>query len=220
MSKNANRAIDFQRLFAVKDQLAKADSVAATAFEAPHAQSDVPPTDPPPVGDIAPPQGEGRVTELFVAERPASEAPSAPVKRLAETVRPGAIAPRPELVPPPASALAVDGEAVGPLRIGMPKALHHRVRAAAAMACKPPVMMVREVLEQGTPHFDAGESLTDLGEAARGAFPQTDARRTVDVRMQVHVSEDLHQRLVQLAALRAQTLGACLLDALDHQLPR
>jgi hypothetical protein len=72
---------------------------------------------------------------------------------------------------------------------------------------------VHHLLEQ-TPIVDPAAALDDLQRSARGAAPTVTSRAVVEVRMQVPISEPLRVRLHQLAALRGQTLGACLADVL------
>jgi hypothetical protein len=217
MSKaTANKAIDFKRLFAVKDQLAS------------KVEDDVP-------GDDRVEKGRGNMPSdpSGPQTEPLQAAEVAPVIALpAETLIPapdqapdaGAIT---QLRPPPAfqpSGRPVHDAApapVGPLRIGMPRHVHERVRASAALACLPTTTLVRDVLESTAPQFDVSAPLSELARVARSAFPEAGSgRRAIEVRMQVPMAEDLHRRLVQLAALRAQTLSVCLLDMLEHGLRR
>jgi hypothetical protein len=222
MSKaTANKAIDFNRLFAVKDQVK--DQLAGKG------------------GDLMPSgdrveTGRGDRTTFppipSEAERPRESERAAVVSPATETLVPPSDTPpspasitqlrRPPAFQPSASGLHDPAPAgVGPLRIGMPRHLHERVRASAALACLPTTALVRAVLESATPHFDVTAPLADLTRVARSAFPEAGSgRRPIEVRMQVPMAEDLHRRLVQLAALRAQTLSVCLLDLLEDRLPR
>ncbi len=212
----ANKAIDFARLFAVKDQVARQaaeDSIAADAGV--HAS-----------------EGQGSVQELprpFLVESDrvpeSSSAALAPVvveevKESSSGVVSSPLRNRSGPARSKAPLVAVEDAPDSTIRVGMSRELHDRVRACAALQGAAPTLFAREVLEQSTPIFDAKVSLVELARKARSVVKVGMAGpRRVDVRMQIPVTEDLHQRLIQLAALRTQTLGACLLDILEHHVP-
>jgi hypothetical protein len=105
------------------------------------------------------------------------------------------------------------------LRIGMTRELHERIRMVAALQEKPPTVLVRELLET-LPVFDPTASLRMLSDLARGLAPRLSAAQPrIDTRMQVVLTEEAHFMLHKLAALRTQTLGACLTDLLEARLP-
>ena len=208
----ANKAIDFARLFAVKDQVARQaaeDSIVADAGV--HAS-----------------EGQGSVQELprpFLVE-PDQVPESSSVLRA--PVVEGADDSPSEVVSSllrkrtsrKAPLVTVEDAPDSTIRVGMPRELHDRVRACAALQGAAPTLFAREVLEQSTPIFDAKAPLAELARKARSVVKVgMGGPRRVDVRMQIPVTEDLHQRLIQLAALRTQTLGTCLLDILEHHVP-
>ncbi len=211
----AKNAIDFARLYEVKERFA------GRAMEAPAGEAEKgregPDIDAPESSPAEPlPVAETAAVVPFPVEP--ENAPSIPAPSSSEAIT--------ALRPPglPASDVApgaAPAPAFGRLRIGMPRQLHERVRASAALACVPPTTLVRDLLESAAPRFEPGAPLTELAQVARAAVPERAAGpQPIEVRMQVPASDDLHRRLLQLAALRAQTLWACLLDLLDHRLPR
>jgi hypothetical protein len=213
----ANSAIDFNKLFALKDQLAHKgdddmpadDRVDKGRGSMTSDSSNPPQPQPLHAPTIAP--VIALVPETLVAA--ADKAPD-----LAAVTQPG---PPPALQPSGGANHDAISVPVGPLRIGMPRHVHERVRASAALACLPTTTLVRDVLESTAPNFDITAPLSELTRIARSAVPEVGSgRRPIEVRMQVPMSEDLHRRLVQLAALRAQTLSVCLLDLLEHGLRR
>ena len=223
--RNANQAIDFARLFAVKDRLALREAEASDGRGAPTRGGEpAPPLEAEPeaaaaaLPDAVEQGAAAEVVALYLAPAPV-EAPSAPEPVAAAAAPDVGRGPAPTSAPGTGRAIE-PAEPLGRLRVGMPRELHERVRAAAALSCLPPTTFVRDILESTTPRFDAAAPLSGLAQTARAAFPAFGAgRRTTEVRMQVPVSEELHQRLIQLAALRAQTLAACLVDALEHRVP-
>ena len=210
--KNANNAIDFTRLLAVKDQLpALAPLTPAEAEAEPAANT---PTSEPPFET-----GEHTAAVLDFPRREPSDEP------LLEPGAPtAAVLDFPQREPlegvhlRDADAGPADSQTVV-LRIGMSRTLHDRVRASAALEGKSPAHLARELLSNRTPLFPRSTSMAALAKQARDSFPTNAARARVDVRMQVPIDSDLHRRLHQLAALRAQTLVACISDLFDASVP-
>jgi hypothetical protein len=210
----AKNAIDFARLYEVKDRFA------GRAMEPPAGDGEKgregANTGAPESSLAEPlPVAEAAVVPFPVEPEKVPSIPPAPLLEAITALRP------PGLLASDGAPGAAPAPAFGRLRIGMPRPLHERVRAAAALACMPPTTLVRDLLESAAPHFEPAAPLTELAQVARAVVPETSAgRQPIEVRMQVPASDDLHRRLLQLAALRAQTLWACLLDLLDHRLPR
>jgi len=186
--KNANNAIDFARIFAVKDKLAQQedprDSGIVLALAASVANNESPPR-----AEVV---TSARTIEEQEGEAQTPQIPQQPVKGLL-------------------------GETF--LRIGMSRELHERVRAFAALRGQPSTTMVRELFERVTPTFDLKTAMPTLAVLAREAVPMVRRERRVDVRMQIPVTEHLHRRMQQFAALRTQTLGASMLDVLEAHAP-
>jgi hypothetical protein len=200
--KNANNAIDFTRLLAVKDQLpALAPLTPAEAEAEPAANT---PTSEPPF--------ETREHTAAVLDFPRREPSDEPL------LEPGAPTAVEGVHLRDADAGPADSQTVV-LRIGMSRTLHDRVRASAALEGKSPAHLARELLSNRTPLFPRSTSMAALAKQARDSFPTNAARARVDVRMQVPIDSDLHRRLHQLAALRAQTLVACISDLFDASVP-
>jgi len=204
--KNANNAIDFTRLLAVKDQLSAQSPLPISAATEPVADTI---TDDPilePTGTLLEfptrePSVENPGTSSLDQLAHASEAPaSTAVLSQSEDVWIG------------------DAETVV-LRIGLSRLLHDRVRACAALEGKSPAHLARELLSQRTPAFPRSTPMATLAKQARESFPAKAARSRVDVRMQVPIDRDLHRRLHQLAALRTQTLVACISDLFEASVP-
>jgi hypothetical protein len=202
--KNANNAIDFSRLQAVRDQLSAVPPLSVSvAGELP--------------GEV-PMEAANAVLSVTFAEP--LLVPAEPELLLEQTASSPT---QPEPQPPaPTEGSALPTEDVGPadhdsivLRIGMSRPLHERIRAASALACKAPASLARELLLKRTPEFPRSTPMTTLAKQARDAFPTLAARPRVDVRMQVPLEVDLHRRLHQLAALRTQTLVACLSELFE-----
>ncbi len=105
------------------------------------------------------------------------------------------------------------------LRVGMSRALHERLRALSALRGQSPTSLVRELFDRVTPVFDVRLPMSKLSMEAREAVPMVPRERRIDARMQVPVTEDLHRRMQQFAALRAQTLAAGMLDVLEAHAP-
>jgi hypothetical protein len=216
--KNANNAIDFARLFAVKEQVARrADESTATA--ASEALPTVP-TEPEVV--LRTDVGATDERDADAGARPASET-SAKVLAFPTAA--------PSEAEPAVLPVSLESSSTGRadfvqsdrdifLRIGMTRELHDRLRASAALQGKSVTVYVRDALEASTPMFDTSARLADLARIARAAAPVGSAGpRRSETRMQVPATEVLHRRLVQMAALRSQTLAASLLDLLETQVP-
>jgi predicted HicB family RNase H-like nuclease len=212
--KTANNAIDFGKIFALKERLAEKEppgtnddaELAPTAVAAYRETPSTP----------APPSVE--------TPRTALEPPPASVLQL---LPPASVEPQPnadesrgvdELAAPPAAEKG-RGDASGVLRIGMPRKLHDTLRALAALRGRSVTTYVREALEQ-TPEIDPRAPFSELQALARTVAPVVTAHAHIEVRMQVPVSEHVHARLHQIAALRGQTLGACLADVLEARASR
>ncbi|HEY5261493.1 MAG TPA: hypothetical protein VIJ33_05230 [Solirubrobacteraceae bacterium] len=180
--KNANNAIDFTRLLAVKDNLPSTPPLTSVVEAEPAAGR----------------EGAGATATLldFPSREPAQPPREQGGSDLAE------------------EALPSDYETVV-LRIGMSRALHDRVRATAALDGKSPAHLARELLARRTPAFLRSTPMATLAKQARDSFPASMARSRIDVRMQVPLDSDLHRRLHQLAALRTQTLVACISDLFE-----
>jgi len=209
----AKNAIDFARLYEVRDRFA---GKAIEPLAGDEKGREGPSTGAPESSLVEPLRvADAPVVQFPVEPEDEASIPAPPVPEAITALRPPSLRAS-DLVPG-----AAPGPAFGRLRIGMPRPLHERVRAAAALACVPPTTLVRDLLESAAPHFEPSAPLTELAQIARAAVPEMAAgRQQIEVRMQVPASDDLHRRLLQLAALRAQTLWACLLDLLDHRLPR
>jgi hypothetical protein len=202
--KTATAAIDFAKIFAIKEQLAQgvttSDLSAARPLE--HAPDRAP---------IAPASTDAPDIAADLGEPTPSDAPALQlVPPLSEPTfgRPSG---RPAVPPPDAEAGVA--QATDVLRVGVSRALHEKLRALAALDGRSTPQFVRDLLHR-TPTVDPSAALTDLQRSAREAAPMTTSRAVVEVRMQVPMSETLHARLHQLAALRGQTLSACLVDVL------
>jgi len=181
--KNANNAIDFTRLLAVKDNLPSTPPLASVVVEA-----------------------------MPTAGREEASAPTAtlldfPSREAVQAREHDGSGPGEETLPS-------DSETVI-LRVGMSRELHDRVRASAALDGKSPANLARELLSRRTPAFPRSTPMATLAKLARDAFPAISTRSRIDVRMQVPVASDLHRRLHQLAALRTQTLVACISDLFE-----
>ena len=198
--KTANSAIDFQKLFEIKERLRPVDALGETPAP-PETHADAPPPAPP---------SEDHLVAADSSDAPASE-PAAPGGEVLAFPAPASA---PELAPStPVAEEQGRGEGDTILRIGMPRALHERIRAVAALQRKPATLLVRELLEQ-TPAIDPKAPFAELRTLALGAAVMTSERARVDVRMQVPIGDDVHARLHQLAALRGETLGSCLIAVL------
>ncbi len=227
--KNANNAIDFAKLFAVKDQLHR-DEAATTAEESE-------PVDPSGAFLRAVPALASEPVESNELESPAevstSEASAAEVVDLlpklpelesAPLAKPSTTPTKRQtkkvvdvLGPPSKPDASAGGEMF--LRVGMSRALHERLRALSALRGQSPTSLVRELFDRVTPVFDVRLPMSKLAVEARAAVPMVPRERRIDARMQVPVSEELHRRMQQFAALRAQTLAAGMLDVLEAHAP-
>lgn len=207
--KTANHAIDFERLFAVKAQLARQDEAneAVLALERTVVEHAEPALAPPceTAPHAVPSLGETSATMANVIDFPT------PAIEVDKPVRAAGVGP--EAAPTP-------GDEDVLLRIGLSRPLHERLRAFAALEGKSPTILARELLDSNTPVLDRAAPMVALAKAARGAFAVSAAeRRRVDVRMQIPVGAALHRRLHQVAALRTQTLGACVIDVFEAAVP-
>jgi hypothetical protein len=215
----ANKAIDFARLFAVKDQVARQaaeDNLTADVMARELEEQG---------------RGESARRPFLVEAEKAPESATFDVPTDGPVVEPSAVAVfdskagagarRSTSLPNRKTPLlAMEDAPNSSIRVGMTRELHSRVRACAALRGAAPTMFAREVLEESTPTFDAKAPLSELARKARSVVAVgKGGPRRADVRMQIPVTDDLHQRLIQLAALRTQTLGACLLDILEHHVP-
>lgn len=205
--KTANNAIDFNRLFALKDQIRERDALE----EVKQAPASAP-------------------VELVVIESPRADEVVVPDVPEAQVVDPIVEVAPANVVAPTEARSSIVEEKVGPpmletadesivLRVGLPKGLHERVRAMAALRGKAPADFARDELERTVPKFDAATPLAVLARAAQAAAPAIRERARVDVRMQVPMTSDLHRRVVQLAALRRQTLAACMVEVFEALVP-
>lgn len=211
--KTANNAIDFTRLFAMKDQLARREeledvrdpSVVLTAVTA-EAPAEAP---------IAELRAAAPAIEAVTIHEPTARTQMAAANSTQALAEMAGVASPPSATVRP---LAADASPTF-LRIGMSRDLHERVRAFAAVQGQPPTVLVRDLFERVTPVFDASAPMASLAACARGVVPAVVRERRVDMRMQIPVSDDLHRRMQQFAALRAQTLGASMLDVLEAHAP-
>jgi hypothetical protein len=246
--KNANNAIDFARLFAVKAKLTEQDRAQTPP---PSPVSEVLPVAPvvaepaaaEPLDALPAVAHEAVDQEVIVPVAPQLVTEETPVPESVSEVRvipeaaPEAAAVAPALasrktprgtqgrggaiiaLPEPVIAANVDEAESTYLRIGMPRELHARVRAFAALSGQTPPGFVRDLFGRVTPEFDSSKPMAQLAVLARTAVPVVQRERRVDVRMQIPVTEDLHGRLQKFAALRGQTLGASMLDVLEAHAP-
>lgn len=221
--KNANNAIDFERLFAVKDQLQRDESATTDPVDPSGAFLRAVPTL---VSEPVANNEQASSVEVTTSEPPAAEVvdllPELPVsapltKPLTTTVKRQTKKVVDVLGPPSKPDSAAGGEMF--LRVGMSRALHERLRALSALRGQSPTSLVRELFDRVTPVFDVRLPMSKLAVEAREAVPMVPRERRIDARMQVPVTEDLHRRMQQFAALRAQTLAAGMLDVLEAHAP-
>ena len=216
--KNSNAAIDFTRLFAMKDQLARqgdlpvgniAPALIATPLTS--IENDQPRTHSTESGEVI---GEAANTE--VGANIGEQQPDDSVLVAATANDPTRES---DLLTAASRASVQEGTRETFLRIGMSRSLHARIRAFSSLNARSPTALVRELFERVTPEFDLQVPMADLAAAARAAVPTVSRERRVDIRMQVPVTEHLHRRLQQFAALRGQTLGSSMLDVLEAHAP-
>ena len=222
--KSANNAINFERLFSVKDQMAR-HTLALEAVTLPPAgegpsqaseeESRGTPPGPVETDDVAHSSDIEPSSSSHACAVAAVEATSTPAAVVATTLQ---MMPGLEVAANGQAAPVSEQEVF--LRIGMTRGLYDRLRAYASLEGKAANVFAREALEASTPSFEPSAPLPDLVRVARAAAPLGIAgpRRT-EIRMQVAATNSLHRRLVQLAALRAQTLAASLLDILEARVP-
>ncbi len=204
--KNSNNAIDFTRILAIKDNLptlsppppverdgATNEATTGTVVDFPKRDR----LDDPPI-ETRDGGSDSRDGEFAVSVAESTSTEDANLREVAT---------RPDIDP---TVL---------LRIGMSRSLHERVRAWATLEGKTPADLARELLSRRTPLFPRSTPMAQLAREARDSFPFNDSRTRIDVRMQVPLDGELHRRLHQLAALRAQTLVACISDLLESSVP-
>lgn len=208
--KNANNAIDFTRLLAIKDQL---PTISRPLPAEPERAANVSLEEPQPV----PTSFNGTVLD-FPQRELVADPPTAALETQGSDPE-LASPPWGEELPPAEVATSADLDQTVILRIGMSRSLHERVKASAALEGKSPAHLARELMSLRTPLFPRSTSMAQLAKQARESFPLNDSRVRVDVRMQVPIDLDLHRRLRQLAALRAQTLVACTFDLFESAVP-
>jgi outer membrane biosynthesis protein TonB len=202
--KNANNAIDFSRLLAVKDNLPSLASLPGALEVAPDVEMSKEQSAPAPTGTLLefPAREQSAEAPTTLPASPASTVPSSPAAFSSPTEDVGTT--EPETVV---------------LRIGLSRPLHDRIRACAALEGQTPAHLARQLLSSRTPAFSRATPMVALAKEARESFPASAARMRIEVRMQVPLDIDLHRRLHQLAALRAQTLVACISDLFEASIP-
>jgi hypothetical protein len=202
--KPATAAINFDRIFALKDQLSRHDA----------ADPKLPALSPEAAGDPAPqPTLEACAAPSLAGHRDEAESSRfEPMLHLVSAATPSGRAGQAEQPHEPTEQTTTSS--FGTFRVGMPKALHGKLRALAALEARPVTAFVADLLCR-TPDIDPKRPFHQLLERALAIAPVVTERVRIEVRMQVPIDEHVHTRLHQLAALRGQTLSACLMDVLS-----